>query len=72
MKQTIENIINFINKNKGESFINIYPYFGIINNDGIVKDYISIDNDYCYYFDEESNKLHVENYETGKTRTFKV
>ena len=72
MKQTIRNIINFINKNKGQSFINVYPYFGIIDNEGVIKDYIVIDDDYCYYFDKETNRLYVENYETGKTRIFKV
>ena len=72
MKQTIKNIIDFINKNKEENFINIYPYFGIIDDKGVVKDYISIDDDYCYFFDKESSKLFVQNYTTEKTRVFNV
>jgi hypothetical protein len=72
MKQTIKNIIDFIRQNKGKSFINIYPYFGVIDENGILKDRISIDNDYCYYFDEEENTLCVQNYSTEKSRNFKI
>lgn len=72
MKQTIKNIIDFIINHKGSNFINIYPYFAVINDKGILEDKIHIDNDYCYYFNEENNTLYVENYETGKVRNFKV
>ena len=72
MKQTIKNIIEFIRQNKGKSFINIYPYFGVIDENGILKNRISIDNDYCYYFDEEDNNLYVQNYSTEKSRKFKI
>jgi hypothetical protein len=72
MKQTIKNIIDFIRQNKGKSFINIYPYFGVIDENGILKDRIYIDNDYCYYFDCDNNKLCVQNYETEKSRIFKI
>lgn len=72
MKQTIKNIISFIQQNKGKDFINIYPYFGVIDANGIVKTRISIDSDYCYYFDNEDNTLYVQNYATEKTRKFKV
>ena len=41
MKQTIKNIIDFIRQNKGKSFINIYPYFGVIDENGIIEDVIS-------------------------------
>ena len=72
MKQTVKNIIAFIRQNKGRSFINIYPYFGVIDENGIVKDRIYIDNDYCYFFDEEVNILYVQNYSTEKSRKFKI
>jgi len=71
MKQTIKNIIEFIKEHRGKSFINIYPYFGVIDENGIVKDRISIDNDFCYYFDDE-NTLCVKNYLTEKSRKFKI
>lgn len=71
MKQTIKNIIEFIKQNKGKSFINIYPYFGVIDKNGIVRERISIDNDFCYYFDDE-NTLYVQNYLTEKSRKFKI
>ena len=72
MKQTIKNIIAFIKENKGKSFINIYPYFGVIDENGILKNRISIDNDYCYYFNQEVNVLCVQNYSTEKSRKFKI
>lgn len=72
MKQTIKNIIEFIRNNKGKSFTNIAPYFGVIDENGVVSDRIVIDNNYCYNYDEELNYLYVENYETGKSRRFKV
>jgi hypothetical protein len=72
MKQTIKNIIDFIRSNKGKNFTNIYPYFAVVDENGIVKDKISIDNDYCYYYCEEDNKIYVQNYLTEKTRTFLI
>jgi hypothetical protein len=72
MKQTIKNIIDFIRSNKGKDFTNIYPYFAVVDKNGILQDKIIIDDDYCYYYSEEDNKLYVQNYATYKTRRFLI
>ena len=72
MRQTIKDIISLIRSNIECSFTNLYPYFGIIDDRGILRDRIIIDNKYCYYYDEEYRCLFVQNYETGKTRKFKI
>ena len=77
MRETVKNILQFINENIDngiiDRFCNINPYFGIyVEDSNKLSDFIYIGTEYTCLPDFESMKLFVENNETGKKSVFKI